>query len=161
MLETEICSCNGVLAPIHQLSHNKRTRRDVYEHLQMNAPFIYVRRPYAQRGAALLRASAMRAAKKKRRVRRAGGASGGPGAGPAGRGLPPHPPPPTPPPPPPPPVTGRLRNPRSSRTVHPEPVRFSKKKKKHPFAKIIEKTPFHYTDIQWPHDQRDPAGGKT
>ncbi len=52
----------------------------------MNAPFIYVRRPYAQRGAALLRASAMRAAKKKkacpagrRGVRRAGDGSGGPG----------------------------------------------------------------------------------
>jgi len=89
--------------------------------------------------------------KKKGRVRRAGGTSGGPGAGPAGRGSPP----------PSPPVTGRLRNPRSSRTVHPEPVRFSKKKKKHPFAKTIEKTPFHYTDIQWPHDQRDQAGGKT
>ena len=44
---------------------------------------------------------------------------------------------------------------------HPEPTRFSKKRKKHPFAKIIEKTPFHYTDIQWPHDQRDQAGGKT
>jgi hypothetical protein len=45
--------------------------------------------------------------------------------------------------------------------VHPEPTRFSKKRKKHPFAKIIEKAPFHYTDIQWPHDQRDQAGGKT
>ena len=79
-------------------------------------------------------------------VRRAGGGSGGPGVAPR---------------PPPPPVTGRLRNPRSSRNVHPEPTRFSKKRKKHPFAKIIEKAPFHYTDIQWPHDQRDQAGGKT
>jgi hypothetical protein len=45
--------------------------------------------------------------------------------------------------------------------VRHEPVRFSKKRKKHPFVKIIEKTPFRYTDIQWPHDQRDQAGGKT
>ena len=82
-------------------------------------------------------------------VRRAGGGSGGPGVAPR------------PPAPRPPPVTGRLRNPRSSRNVHPEPTRFSKKRKKHPFAKIIEKAPFHYTDIQWPHDQRDQAGGKT
>ena len=94
MLETEICSCNGVLAPIHQLSHNKRTRRDVYEHLQMNAPFIYVRRPYAQRGAALRRASAMRAAKKNKAGPAGRGTSGGPGAGPGGPGVAPRPPPP-------------------------------------------------------------------
>jgi hypothetical protein len=143
-----------VLAPFHSLSHNKRTRHDVYVHLQMNAPFIYVRRPSAQSGAALRCASAMPAAKKKRagpagrgevrraggEVRRAGGGSGGP------------------PPPSAAAVTERLRN---SRSVRHEPVRFSKKRKKHPFVKIIEKTPFRYTDIQWPHDQRDQAGGKT
>ena len=60
--------------------------------------------------------------KKKGRVRRAGGTSGGPGGGSGGPGVAP-----------PPPVTGRLRNPRSSRTVHPEPVRFSKKEKETPF----------------------------
>ncbi len=79
-----------------------------------------------------------RSKKKKGRVRRAGGWSGGP------------------PPLPPAAVTERLRN---SRNVRHKPVRF--KKKKHPFVKIIEKTPFRCTDIQWPHDQRDQAGGKT
>jgi hypothetical protein len=116
----------------------------------MNETFIYVRRPSAQSGAALRCASAMPAAKKKGRVRRGGGRSGGPGAGPADGA-------PTPPlsasa------VTERLRN---SRSVRHKPVRFSKKRKKHSFVKIIEKVPFRYTDIQWPHDQRDQAGGKT
>ncbi len=51
-------------AIIHSLSHNKRTIHDVYEPLQMNAPFIYVLRLSAQSGAALQleRASAIRAA---------------------------------------------------------------------------------------------------
>ena len=43
--------------------------------------------------------------------------------------------------------------------------RTGKKRKKHPFVKIIvriiEKAPFHYTGIQRSHDERDQAGGKT
>ena len=116
----------------------------------MNAPFIYVRRPYAQRGAALRRASAMRAAKKKRAgpagrgdVRRAGGGCGRPGGGP------PPPPPRPPPPPPPPPVTasfgalGALGRRSAKRCA------FQKNEKYNLSLKLSKKQLF----ILWTHDQ--------
>ena len=56
----------GLIAPIHSLSHNTRTRLDVCEHLQKNARFIYVRRPSEPRCTALRCASAIAQPQKKK-----------------------------------------------------------------------------------------------
>ena len=136
----------GLIAPIHSLSHNTRTRLDVCEHLQKNARIIYVRRPSEPRCAALRCASAIAQPQKKKwgagRVWRAEGRA----VTPAARRD--HPPPP--------------RDHPSSEPSEPseamrEPVRFSKNHK-HTFSLKNSK---RHLFIFWTYSGRMTRGGKS
>ena len=134
----------GVIAPIHSLSHNTRPRLDICEHLQMNALFIYVRRPSEPRCTALRCASAIAQPQKKNgpggRVRRAGGWA----VTPAARRDPPA-------------VTIPPRNPRSSRKPCVNRCAFQTNHK-HTFS--LNKSKKHLF-IFWTYSGRMTRGGKS
>ena len=127
--KAETSSCKGVIA--HSLPQNIQTRRDINEHLQMNAPVMYMRRPSSQSGAAKRCALAIAPPKTK-------WAGGGGPAG-LGPGRVPRPRPPALTPWSPPRRDTPLRNPQSTRELYHE-LGALLKKDKHNLSRKLANT---------------------